>query len=74
MLLGPLLTGGGDRQVKALMKQPQQQDLVVLQALLEAHSITPVIDRTYPFAELADALRYIETRRARGKVVIDFAD
>jgi NADPH:quinone reductase-like Zn-dependent oxidoreductase len=29
-----------------------------------------VIDRTYPLAETADAIRYLETGRARGKVVI----
>jgi NADPH:quinone reductase-like Zn-dependent oxidoreductase len=29
-----------------------------------------VIDRTYPLAEAAEAMRYLETGRARGKVVI----
>ncbi|TMD82643.1 MAG: zinc-binding dehydrogenase, partial [Chloroflexi bacterium] len=28
------------------------------------------IDRTYPLSEAADAIRYLETGRARGKVVI----
>jgi NADPH:quinone reductase-like Zn-dependent oxidoreductase len=30
----------------------------------------PVIDRTYPLARAAEALRYLERGHARGKVVI----
>ncbi len=44
--------------------------LVVLKELIEAGSVTPVIDRTYPLSESADAIRYLQTGRARGKVVI----
>jgi NADPH:quinone reductase-like Zn-dependent oxidoreductase len=44
--------------------------LVVLKELIEAGKLTPVIDRTYPLSESADAIRYLETGRARGKVVI----
>ena len=32
--------------------------------------VTPVIDRRYPFAETAEAMRYLEAGRARGKVVV----
>ena len=32
--------------------------------------VRPVIDRTYPFAETAEAMRYLESGRARGKVVV----
>lgn len=38
--------------------------------LIEAGTVRPVIDRTYPLAEVPDAIRYLETMRARGKVVI----
>lgn len=38
--------------------------------LIEASKLTSVIDKTYPLEEAADALRYLETGRARGKVVI----
>jgi NADPH:quinone reductase-like Zn-dependent oxidoreductase len=37
---------------------------------MEKEQITPVIDRTYPFAEIPEALRYIEHGHARGKVAI----
>jgi len=46
------------------------KDLAVLADMMAAGQVTPVIDRTYPLAELADAIRYLETGRARGKVVV----
>jgi len=45
-------------------------DLGALAALLKSGKVTPVIDRTYPLERTADAVRYLETRHARGKVVI----
>ena len=36
----------------------------------EAGTITPVIDRTYPLAEAADAVRYIHEGHAAGKVAL----
>jgi alcohol dehydrogenase len=46
------------------------QDLAILAGLMQDGVIRPVIDRTYPFAETADAMRYLESGRARGKVVV----
>jgi NADPH:quinone reductase-like Zn-dependent oxidoreductase len=37
---------------------------------IEAGKLSPVIDRTYPLEEAAEAMRYLETGRARGTVVI----
>ena len=48
----------------------RQEDLVAMSELVEAGKVTPVIDRCYPLSEVPDALRYLETLRARGKVVI----
>src|SRR4051812_25184950 len=45
-------------------------DLMVLRDLMQEGKVTPVIDRQYPMAETADALRYLEEGHARGKVVI----
>jgi NADPH:quinone reductase-like Zn-dependent oxidoreductase len=47
-----------------------KDDLLVLKELAETGQLTPVIDRTYPLSQIADAIRYVETMRARGKVVI----
>jgi len=39
-------------------------------ALIEAGAIRPVIDRVFPFAATNDALAYVESGRAKGKVVV----
>jgi NADPH:quinone reductase-like Zn-dependent oxidoreductase len=48
-------------------------DLNELAALLEAGRIAPVIDRTYPLAATAEAVRYLVEEHARGKVVLTVA-
>jgi NADPH:quinone reductase-like Zn-dependent oxidoreductase len=44
--------------------------MIVLKELTESGKVTPVIDRTYPLAEVPEAIRYIEEGRVQGKVVI----
>ena len=39
-------------------------------ALIEAGVIRPVVDRVFPFDQTNEALAYIETGRAKGKVVV----
>jgi NADPH:quinone reductase-like Zn-dependent oxidoreductase len=48
----------------------KRQDLLDLAELLEAAQLTPVIDRTYPLSEAAEALRYVGAGHTRGKVVV----
>jgi NADPH:quinone reductase-like Zn-dependent oxidoreductase len=75
--------GGTDRQLRALLLsrfvdqklttficRENQEDLLVLKELIEAGKVTPVIDRSYPLSEAANAIRYLEQGHARGKVVI----
>jgi NADPH:quinone reductase-like Zn-dependent oxidoreductase len=50
-----------------------KKDLVFIKELLEAGKVVPVIDRRYPLAETAEAIRYLEIGHARGKVVITVA-
>ena len=45
-------------------------DLQFLADLAERGDFRPVIDRTYPFEEIAAAHRYVDTGRKRGNVVI----
>jgi len=47
-----------------------RDDLIVLKGLIEAGTVTPVVDRTYPLSETAAAIRYLEQGHAQGKVVI----
>ncbi len=57
-------------KLRPFLARPSNQDLIVLQQLLEAGSVTPVIDRSYPLRDVPDAIRYLEKGHARGKVVI----
>jgi len=63
------------RQVeRAFVSTPNQADLIALKELVEAGRVTPVLDRTYPLAETAEALRYLDQGHARGKVIVVVAD
>ena len=55
---------------KSFLARPNRSDLGVLRDLIEAGKIKPLIDRSYPLDEIRDAVRYLETLHARGKVVI----
>jgi NADPH:quinone reductase-like Zn-dependent oxidoreductase len=45
-------------------------DLNFVSELMESGKVKAVVDKTYPLRETAEAIRYLETGRARGKVVI----
>jgi NADPH:quinone reductase-like Zn-dependent oxidoreductase len=65
-LLSPAVS---QRMVFFLARQ-NKADLAVLRELLEAGKVTPVVDRTFPLSEVAEAISYLEEGHARGKVVI----
>ncbi|QTG82881.1 NAD(P)-dependent alcohol dehydrogenase [Arthrobacter crystallopoietes] len=80
---GGNLTGGMNRQLRALLLSPfvgqrltmfigkvSSADLEELTGLIEAGKVKPSIDRTFPLAEVPDALRYLEAGKVCGKVVI----
>jgi NADPH:quinone reductase-like Zn-dependent oxidoreductase len=69
----PLLSLFVDQQFVVLLAQMNAADLAVLHDLMQDGQVTPIIDRRYGLDEVPDALRYIETQRARGKVVIEVA-
>lgn len=48
----------------------KREDAMTLSELVETGKLTPMIDRTYPLAETPDAVRHVEARHARGKVII----
>jgi NADPH:quinone reductase-like Zn-dependent oxidoreductase len=58
------------QRVVGFLAEVTKDDLLFLKGLIEAGKLRPVIDRTYPLTETAEAMRYTETGRARGKVVV----
>jgi len=55
-----------------MMSSMKPEDLTTLRDMLAEGKIRSVIDRTYRFSEVPEAIRYVETGRARGKVVVKF--
>lgn len=53
-----------------LFMKANGEQLREITALIEAGSIRPVVERTYPFQLAAEALAHVETGRVKGKVVI----
>jgi NADPH:quinone reductase-like Zn-dependent oxidoreductase len=70
LILGPLISKSDGKKAISLVHKPRLEDLVFMGELLETGAVTPVIDRRYPLAELPEAVRYVESKRHRGKVVI----
>ena len=60
-----------DEEMAMLFAELNQKDLDVLADLVRTGKVTPVIDRRYALAEVPTAIRYLQTGRARGKVVVD---
>jgi NADPH:quinone reductase-like Zn-dependent oxidoreductase len=61
---------GASQKVVFFVAKFNREDFVVLQELLEAGKVTPIIDRTYPLSEVSAALSYLGEGHARAKVVI----
>lgn len=71
MTLGALSSKITGKEIAPLMAHIVKDDLAFLADMLAAGRIRSVIDRCYPLAEVAEAMRYVETKRAQGKVIID---
>lgn len=76
-------TGSIDRQFRALalspfisqrltifVSQERSEDLEHLAGLIEAGTLSPAIDRTYPLEQVPEAMRYFDAGKARGKIAV----
>ena len=76
-----LLRRGVRKKAKALgvrysflFMRAQGQQLSEITSLIESDVIRPVVDKVFPFEKTGDALAYVETGRAKGKIVIKVTD
>ena len=76
-----LLSRGIRKKAKALgvrysflFMRAQGQQLSQITSLIESGVVRPVVDKVFPFEKTPDALAYVETGRAKGKVVIKVTD
>ena len=70
VLRAPLVSLFVGQRMVGLATKIKHDDLVALTELIEAGTLTPVIDRTYPLIEAPDAIRYLAEGHAAGKIVI----
>jgi NADPH:quinone reductase-like Zn-dependent oxidoreductase len=70
ILRAPLVSVFVGQRLRGLATKITREDLVTLAGLIEAGSLRPVIDRTYPLIEVPDAIRYLEEGHPRGKIVV----
>jgi NADPH:quinone reductase-like Zn-dependent oxidoreductase len=70
LFLGSLISRAEGKKVSSLVHKTNVKDLVYMKELIEAGKVVPVIDRTYPLSEVAEALQYYVEGNPSGKVVI----
>lgn len=70
LLRARLLSPFVGQNLRTFLSSENHEDMLALAELAESGKLAPVIDRAYPLAEAADAIRHLEEGRARGKVVI----
>jgi NADPH:quinone reductase-like Zn-dependent oxidoreductase len=70
VIKGLVLSGFVSQKMASFMVKPKREDLQLLKQFIEDGTLTPEIDRTYPLAQVPEAIRYLEEGHARGKVVI----
>jgi len=76
-------TGGFGRQMRALglslfvgqrltmlASKEHHTHIEAVSRFIEAGQVTPIVDRTYPLAEVPDAMRHLEAGQARGKIAV----
>ncbi len=63
------ITGWGKR-ARLVLVRSGAADLAVLRDWADLQKLAPVVDRVYRLDQVIDAQRYLETKRARGKVVV----
>lgn len=69
-LAAMLVTPFVDQQIGMFIASLRQEDLQLLADMLASGEMRSVIDRQYSLADTAEAIRYSESGRARGKIVI----
>ncbi len=69
-LRGVALSPFVSQNLRQFMSSTNKDDLFVLKELIEDEKVMPVVDRTFPLEDTAEALSYVGQRHTRGKTVV----
>ncbi len=80
-LIGPLshiikiklASAGSGRKVVFFVAKFIREDFIALKKLMEAGKIKPFVERVYPMTQIAEAMHYLGTGHAKGKIVVTMA-
>jgi len=70
LLLRPWLSMLGSKKTRTVSAKPKNEDLAAVKAMIEEGKVRPVVDRSFPLADVPQAIRHLEDVHAQGKVVI----
>ena len=70
LMLKPFVT----QEMGMMLADMNRKDLTLFADLIQTGKVKPVIDKTYTFSQLPEAMRYLEEGHARGKVVVTVGD
>ena len=70
ILRAPLLSLFVGQKLYPLASTEKQEDLQALAEMIEGGKLTPVVGKTYPLSDAADAVRHLESGHVGGKIVI----
>lgn len=73
LILAMIYSVTGKKKFKTFLANINKEDLTTVRELIESGKVKVVIDKTFPFEKIPDAIRYLEEGHARGKVVIEVA-
>jgi NADPH:quinone reductase-like Zn-dependent oxidoreductase len=59
-----------DEKIITMLARMTPEDMVYLSELMAAGKMRPILDREFSLSEVPDAIRYSESQRARGKIVV----
>ena len=70
LILGPLIKRMTGKNVRMLVVPQNREDLNAITEYILAGKVRPAIDKTFPFDDIPEAMRYVSEGLAKGKVVI----
>jgi NADPH:quinone reductase-like Zn-dependent oxidoreductase len=70
VLLAPVVSMFTRQKLGPVVSKETREDLRALAELIERGDVTPVVGRTFPLVEAAEAVRLVESGHATGKVVV----